>query len=104
MRDNLHGFAKIGTFTFLADDGVVNLAGGDVVRLRGVDAEESLVVSEVKVSLRTILSDIALAVLVRIERARVDVDVRIEFLDCHLQTPRLKKLRERCGNDSLTEG
>ena len=104
MRDNLHGLSEIRPLTLLADDGVVNLAGGDVVRLRGVDAEESLVVSEVKVCLCTVLSDIALAVLVRIERARVDVDVRVEFLDCHLQTPRLKKLRERCGNDSLSEG
>ncbi len=104
VRDNLHCLAQIRALAFLAYHGVVNLARGDIVRLGSIDSEKALVVPEVEVCLRAVLSDIALAVLVRVERARVDVDVGVEFLDCDLQTPRLKKFCERCGNDSLSEG
>ena len=37
--------------------------------------------SEVKVGLVTIVSDIAFAVFVGVQRTRIDIDVRVEFLD-----------------------
>ena len=103
MRDNLDGLSKICALALLADDGVVDFSCSDVVRLGGVDPEESLVVSQVKVGLGTVFSDITLAVLVWVERTRINIDIRVEFLDGYLQTPCLKKLCERCGNDALSE-
>ena len=42
--------------------------------------DEALVVTEVEVGLATVVGDEHLAVLERVHRARIDVDVRIELL------------------------
>ena len=95
----LHGLAEVRPLALLGDDGVVDFAGGDVVRLGGVDVQETLVVPEVQVGLGSVLGDIALTVLVRIERTGVDVDVRVELLDGYSQAASLKKLGSgRCHN------
>ena len=57
--------------------------------------------TEVEVGLEAISGDVAFAVLVRVQRARVNVDVRVEFLDCYLVTAGLKKLAQRGGDDAL---
>ena len=103
MRHNLDRFAEVGAFALLGDDGIVDFAGGDVVRFGGVDIQEALVVTEVKVGLSTVFGDIALAVLVRVERARVDVDVGVEFLNRHPEAAGLQKFCGRCRNDSFAE-
>ena len=66
-------------------------------------AEKSLVMPEVKVCLRPVFGDIALPVLVRIERTGVNVDVRVEFLDGYTESPCLKKLGQRCRDDSFAQ-
>ena len=91
MRDNLDSLSKICTFALLINDGVIDFTGCHIVRLRCVDTEETLVMSKVKVGLGTILGDIALSVLIRIQCTGVDVDIWIEFLDCDPEAACLKK-------------
>lgn len=54
--------------------------------------------SEVEVGLGSILRHIAFSMLVRVESSRVDVDVRVKFLDGDTQSPGLQQFGERCGN------
>ena len=79
---NLHGFAQIVAAPFLVDDALVDASGGEVVGACGLDVGEPFVVAEVEVGFMTIDCHIAFAVLIGVERARINVDVGVEFLYC----------------------
>ena len=57
----------------------VDLAGRDVVEPRHLRRHEPLVVTEVEVGLGAVVGDEHLAVLRRVHRARIHVDVRIQL-------------------------
>lgn len=56
-----------------------------------MNTKETLIMAEVKVRFRTVLSNITLTVLIRIQSTRIDVDIWIKFLDCYSQTSGLQK-------------
>ena len=91
MRDDLHGFPQVGALALLGNDRVINLAGGYVVGLGSIDAQEAFIVSEVQVGLGAILGHIAFAMLVGIQGPGVDVDVGVKFLDGHPQASGLQE-------------
>ena len=68
-----------------------------------VDVDEPLVVPEVEVGLGAVVEDEHLAVLERVHRAGVDVDVRVELLDGDLQSAGLEEAAEGGGGDALAE-
>ena len=80
VRDHLHGVAEVVATPLLGDHRGVDLAGGDVGLGRQVDVEEALVVADVEVGLRPVLGDEHLAVLERVHRAGVDVEVGVQLL------------------------
>ena len=81
----------------------VDLAGGDV-RLAGqVPVEEPLVVPDVEVGLGAVLGDEDLAVLERVHRARVDVEVGVELLHHHPQPAGGEQVAEAGGGQALAE-
>ena len=80
VRDDLHALAEVFAGALLAQHLLVDLAGGDVGLLAQEDIEEALVVADVEIGFGAVLGHVDLAVLERVHRARVDVDVRIEFL------------------------
>ena len=65
--------------------------------------DEPLVVTEVEVGLGAVVQHEHLAVLERVHRAGVDVDVRVELLDRDLQSAGLEEAAERGGGDALAE-
>ena len=80
VGDDLHRLSQELAAAFLGDDGGVHLARGDVRLLGQAAAQEPLVVPEIEVGLRTVVGDEHLAVLERVHRARIDVEVRVELL------------------------
>jgi len=82
---HLHGLAQVRPLPLLADHLHVDPPGGDVVGLAGGLVEEPLVVPEVEVRLGPVVGDVHLPVLVRVHRPRVDVDVRVELLNRHVE-------------------
>ena len=91
VRDDLDRFAEINTATFLLDDVQIDSPGRLVRFPRERAVGESLIVTEVEVCLGSVVEDVDLAVLVRAHRARVDVDVRVEFLQSNAQAPPLQQ-------------
>ena len=91
MRDDLYGLSEISAFTLLIDNGIINFTGSNVVRLGHVNAKEALVMSQVQVGLGSVIRHVALAMLVRVQCSRVNVDVRIEFLNGDSQPSGLQK-------------
>ena len=65
--------------------------------------DEALVVAEVEVGLAAVVGDEHLAVLERVHRARIDVDVRVELLHRDPQATQLEQATERRGRQALAE-
>ena len=81
MRDHLHGFAEICSFTFFVDDILINTAGSHVIGLRCRYIEETLIMPEVEIGLCAVFGHIAFAMFVWIEGARIYIDIRVKFLN-----------------------
>ena len=71
---------------------LVNASGGNVVCLRGRSVQKALVVAQVKVGLGTVLGDVALSVLIGIQRTRINIKVGVKLLNGHRITTCLQEL------------
>ncbi|MBG9885585.1 hypothetical protein ABE10_03070, partial [Bacillus toyonensis] len=87
VRDDLDRVAEILATALLGDHLRVDLAGRDVGGLAELDVEEALVVTDVEVCLGAVVCDEHLAVLERVHRARVDVQIGVELLHHDAQAP-----------------
>ena len=85
------------------EDVPVNFSGGD----RGVDiqilVDEALIVAQVQVRLRAVVGDEDLPVLVGAHGAGVHVQVGVQLLDLHPQSPLLEQTAQRGGSDPLAQ-
>ena len=104
VRDDLDGVAEVLAAALLGDHLGVDLAGGDVGDAGEVDVEEALVVADVEVGLGAVVGDEDLAVLERVHRAGVDVEVGVELLHRDPQAARLEQAAEAGGGQPLAEG
>ena len=103
MRHHLYGLAQVVSPSFAVDNGLVDSPGGDAVVAGGVDIGETLVVPQIQVRLHAVHGDIALAVFVRIQGARVDVDVGVELLDGDGIAARLQQFADAGRDDALAQ-
>ena len=71
--------------------------------MRGRHSSEALIVAEIEVGLGAVLGDIALAMLIGVQRPRVDVDVGVEFLIGDRIAPGLQQSGQRGGDDSFSQ-
>ena len=103
VRDDLDGVAEVFAATLLGDHGRIDLTGRHVGRPDEVGVEEALVVPDVQVGLRAVLGDEDLAVLERVHRAGVDVQVRVELLHRHSKAAGLEQATEAAGRQALAQ-
>ncbi len=94
VRDHLDGLAEVVAAPFGGEHRLVDRSGRRVRVARQVLVDEPFVVPEVEVGLTAVVGDEHLAVLVRVHRARVDVDVRVELLERHPQSAQLQQPAE----------
>jgi hypothetical protein len=103
VRDDLHRVAQVVAAALLGDDRRVDLAGGEVGRAVQVGVEEALVVPDVEVGLGAVLGDEDLAVLERVHRPGIDVEVGVELLHRDPQAPGLQQVAETRRGESLAK-
>ena len=103
VGDHLDRLAQVVAAPLLGQDARVHGARREVRPAMEVLIEEPLVVAEVEVGLRAVVQDEDLAVLERVHRARIDVDVRIELLQDDLESAGLEEAAEGGGGDALAE-
>jgi len=103
VRDDLDGLPEVVAVPLLVNDRSVHLPRRDVIVPRQAHVEEPLVVPEVEVDLRAVVEDEDLAVLVRVHRARVHVQVRVDLDGDDLQSARLQQDAEARRRDALPE-
>ena len=80
VRDHLHGLAEVLALALLGEHRLVDRTGRRVRAARERNVDEAFVVPEVEVGLALVVGDEHLAVLERVHRSGVDVDVRVELL------------------------
>ena len=81
MRNDLHRFAKVIAPPLPVDDRLIDLAAGEIVMPRQHAIGEALVMPKIEIGLRSVVQNIDFAVLKRAHRSRIDVEIRIEFLE-----------------------
>ena len=59
--------------------------------------------ADIQIRLRAVFSDEYFAVLKRVHRAWINVDVRIQFLHSHAQAARTKEAPQTGGRQALTQ-
>ena len=104
VGDHLDGVAEVVAAALLGDHRRVDLPGRHVGDLTEVGVEEALVVADVEVGLGAVVGDEHLAVLERVHRPGVDVEVGVQLLHGHAQTACLQQAAEARGRESLPEG
>ena len=103
VRDHLHGLAEVRAVALLREHRLVDRAGGRVALAVQRNVDEALVVAEVEVGLATVVRDEDLAVLERVHRSGVDVDVWVELLHRDPKTACLQQPAERRCGEALAE-
>ena len=91
MRHYLNAFTAVLKITFLFDHRLVNTTRGHVIDLGNVDVEIAFVGTNILISLIAIDSHKHFAVLNRIHRTSVHVDVRVDLNGCHLISLRFER-------------
>ena len=103
VRDHLDGVAEVVTAPLLGDHLGVDLPGGDVGDLAEVGVEEPLVVADVEIGLGPVVGDEDLAVLERVHRPGVDVEVGVELLHRDVQSAGAEQPAEAGSRQALAE-
>ena len=104
VRDDLHGLAEVVATPLGGQNGLVDGTSGGVGTSRQILVDESFVVPEIEVGFASIVGDEHLTVLVRVHRAGVDVDVRVQFLEGDPQTPHFQQTTQGTGRQTLAQG
>ena len=101
VRNHLHGFAEIIAAPLLQDHALVDLAAGQVVVAREDAIGEALVVAEIEIGLRAVIQDVNFAVLKRVHRPRIDVEIGIELLEDDAQAAQFEQRAERSRREAF---
>jgi len=103
MGHYLDGFSQIVPMSFAVNHRFVDATSCYRVVSCCVYACEALVVAQIEVGLKAVLRHIALAVLVGVQRPRVDVNIRVKLLYCYLVAACLQQFPYRGGDDALSQ-
>ena len=103
MRDYLHCAAQVVAAPLLVQNVPVDAPRRQVGESVEILIDESFIVSQIQISLSSVIRDEDLAVLVRAHGSRVDVDIWIELLARHFQTSALEEPPQRRCRDPFSE-
>ena len=103
VGDHLHVAAQESPSPFTLEDLGVDLSGGAEVPTGQVLVEQSLVGAEIHVALGSVVQYEDFAVAVRVQCARIDVEVAFELDRRDVQPLVLHQLRQRSAEDALAE-
>ena len=104
MRNDLDSLAEVFSLALVIKDRLIHLTAGQVIEAGELHIGEPLIMAEVEVRFRAIVEHINLAVLVRAHRARINVEVRIEFLESDLKAAIFEQGAQRRRGKPLAQG
>ena len=101
MRDNLNSAAAVIAATFTGKNIPVNFTAGYIGAAVEGTVDKTFIMSEIQVSLCTIICDENFAVLIRVHCTWVNIQVWIKFLHCNEITAGFQKSSQRSRCDTL---
>ncbi len=104
VRDHLHRASQVLSAPLLLDDGLVDLARGRVVEATHPLRQEPFVVPEIQIGLGAVVGDEDLPMLHGVHGSRIDVEIRVEFLDGDFEASGFEQRTDRSRCQSLAEG
>jgi hypothetical protein len=104
VRDDLDCLAEVVAATLGGEHRLIDRTGGGIRTSGETFVDEALVVTEVEVGLASIVGDEDLAMLIRIHRAGIDVDVRVKFLHGDSQATHFEESTQGARRQTLSEG
>ena len=90
MRNDLNRATQVVTATLLADHIFVDLTGGVIIDPCPCGVDKALIMTQVEISLGTVLGDKHFAMLEGAHGARIHIDIWIELHQSNLETTRLQ--------------
>src|SRR3989338_26130 len=103
VRYYLNSLAEIVAPSFPGDYRVIYLAGRRVREFCRFGIDESFVMAQVKVSFSAVLGYVNFAMLIRVHRAGVNINIWIQFHHGDFKDASLHNLADRCRSDALTQ-
>ena len=103
VRNHLHRIAEINAFAFVIQNFLIDLAAREIVHPRELRAGETLVMAEIQIRFRAVIEHINFAVLIRRHRARINVKIRVKFLQRDLQAAIFEQRAERGRSQTFAE-
>ncbi len=103
MRNHLHGFSKIIAASFFGQNCFVDSSRRPIVVARQLRVREPFIVSKVQVRLRAVFGHKHFAVLERAHRARINVEIRIAFLNVDCETATFEETTDGGSCYALTK-
>ena len=103
VRDYLHRFAAVNPVSLILKHGIENATGGTNAVNAQVFINEALIVTQIKIGLRTVIGDKNLAVLNGIHCAGVDIKIRVELHGFYFQSSGFEQSAQRCRSYALAQ-
>ena len=103
MGHHLDGLSQIVATAFALDDTQIDTSCCDAIVAGSLNTSKTFVMAQVKVGFHTVGRYITLAMLIGIQCSRVDVDVRVELLNCNAIASCQQKLSQRCRDNTFTQ-
>ena len=100
---HLNRLTQIVATPFTLDDAEVDAPRRHAVITRCLNSRETLVVAQVQVGFHAVGRHVAFAMLIGVQRSRVNVDVGVELLNRDLVSPCLQQVAQRSRNDALAQ-
>ncbi len=101
VGDHLNGLPQIVASTLARDHFGIHLTGGHTTGARQILVDETLVCAQVQVGFRSVVQHENFAMLVRGKSARIDVDVRVQFLCRDGEPSTLQQTTDRSHRNAL---
>src|SRR5260221_2731223 len=104
VRNDLNGLTEVLAFPFIVENGLIDLAAGEIVESRELTVGETLVVTQIEIRFGSVVQHINFAVLVGAHRAGIDVKVGVEYLQHHRKAAVLEERAQRGGRQAFAQG
>ena len=103
VRDHLNRFTQVFPAAFFVQDIPVYLPGGQVGILIQILVDKALIMTKIKIGLRSIFRYINFPMLIGTHRPGIYIDVRIQLLRSDLQPSGFQEPSQRCGSDAFSK-
>ena len=104
VRHHLNRLTQIVATALAVYHRLIDTPCGDGVVAGSLNTRKPFIMPQVQVGLHPIHRDVAFPMFVRVQCPRVDIDIRVEFLNRHLIAACLEQFADTGGDDSLSEG